>query len=906
MERMMTCLAAALAVVSAAAGELRLPGKTVGPADGPRILLLHGGRPWVSHGFAQNLANAGACVTELSSVYLDGLGGASIKPHMSDNTEPVAFDGVTPAFSDLGAYDLVLVSHIPSGLQDRLFTPERLDTLKRYVAGGGHVAFSSWATAKFGDGLSPVLLGDAVRSGATMHADRPSTRGFEMFTEKIPVFDGYRACRLVDGAEVLSWIRDDAGKELAPFVARLRIGRGSATFFNFQPTNPAHFLDFSNWAHAKALVAAVAAEASGRSLDAEKCVERLDPIPERQPVVEARASVLPPVLWVQENEEQPEVRGRTATFTNGLRIEVLDDGAVSVVWPKGGRIIRRFEIPTVKLARKATLAYDVNTAEMAEAKDFGEDAKLDWKLVSLTTSGYCAVVRYETDSGAAMKWAFKGGVLHLDGRDYPGFADSVAVVECPDLVGGVDFKAELVPEDPRFARRLSCYLPPRGYSEFDMTGATDADTSAWGVFGSGQPFELLVCGNGVYAGTPTGAEPVSLRMQRRQGGDAIVNTRHSGLGRINAPCATEFWWHWYSEGSERGNNEYLALYQLVRKKLRQRYGLKEIPGYPVAEYGYQLTEKEKMAVTKYAVEQGYRFVMPPSPETPIESINSQERMDEYRRIKAAGADVRIWTAGSYTQGIENRMVREHPEWFVRDEEGKIMQYGSSYPVYDLFNDSFCSWFTNIMTDAKNAGVRWVYRDMDGAAAGVVDYAKPESQPGIKQQIWYYRFFHNNGMSVGVEGMNPLVLDEYWYRREKYTSFAGKEFCMVGEIPGCLLSAGLSLDAFRTGMYACFPRFEHAGVAFGFDRIPGEVMRARRADSFTRKFNEALDICGMPFVRETAFGTVWTGRRGGAVFFWNPTDKATIDLPKGWRIRGIDGNVIRGAKGDEIYFIDKED
>lgn len=902
MKRLMTLMAAALAL-SAWCGEAKYP-KEEGPANGPRILQLNGGRPWTAHDFRSPLMTAGARVTCLSSVYLDGFGGASIKPHMSDKIEPVPFDGLTEAFRRLSEYDLVLVHNIPKDLQDKMFTPERVAALKTYVEDGGHLAMSYSATTNFGD-FGPLVLGGVVNRDDEMYAERPQGARFAMFSEKIPVFDRYRTGKLTEGAEVLSWICDASGKRLAPFLAKVRRGKGSVLFFNYQVLNPRHFKDFYNWAWMRPFVAATVAEAMDRDLNLEATIEKLDPIPERTPVKEAKASALPPTLWVQENEEVPKLEGRTATFTNGLKIEVLADGAVSVTWPKGGTIVRRFEIPTVKLAKKATMAYDTSTAEMTEVKDFGEQTKFDWKFASLETKGYRAVVRYETADGAVMKWAFKGGVLHLDGRDYPGFAEAVAVVKCPGLVGGVEFKAELTPEEPKFARRFSCYSPPRGYSDFDMSGAKTADTSNWSIFGSGQPFELLVCGKGVYAGTPTGAEPLAVRMQRKQGSDAIINTRYSGLGRVKAPRATEFWWHWYSEGPERAHNEYLALYQLVRQKLRQRYGLKEMPGYPVAEYGYQLSEKEKMAVTKYAVEQGYRFVMPPAPETPIESVNSPERLAEARRIKAAGADVRIWTAGSYTQGMQNRMVGERPEWFARDEKGKIMQYGNSYPVYDLFNDGFRSWFTNIMIDAKNAGVRWVYRDMDGAAAGVVDYAKPESLPGIKEQPWYYRFFHNNNMYVGVEGMNPLVLDEYWYRKEKYTSFAGNEFCMVGEIPGCLLSAGLALDAFRTGMYACFPRFEHAGAAFGFDRLPDEVKRARRADSFTRKFNEALDICGMPFVRETPFGTVWTGERGGAVFFWNPTEKATIDLPKGWRIRGVEGNVIRNAKGDDIYFIDRE-
>lgn len=883
------------------AGEIKVPAFK-GAENGAKVLFICGSRPWVSHNAAGSLLQAGLRVRELSSEYLDGFGG-SIKVHMSDPDEPTAFDGLTPSFDALGEYAAVMVNAIDKRGMTGIFNADRLAKLRAYVENGGAVVFTRRGVDAVGE-LLPVKPGKVEDAPVGCEAERPAIPGFAIFPEKLPGLGACNRCALKEGAEALSTLRTADGKEWAPYLVRRRLGRGYVWYLNAEQLNPTSFRNFANWAYAGAFFASVAGAAAGTEVAAEKCLEKLDPIPERRQLDEARASVAPAALWVQEHEEVPVVDGRTATFTNGLKLEVLDDGAVSVVWPKGGRILRRMEIPSVKRAKAAKIAYDTGTAEMTEVKDFGEQAKFDWKFVSLETKGYRAVVRYESGTEAVMKWAFKGGTLHLDGRKYFGFADAVAVTKCPGLISGVGFKSELTPEEPRFARRFSCYSPPRGYSDFDLSGKTTSDTSNWSIFGSGQPFELLVCGKGVYAGTPTGAEPMSVRMTRKAGADAIVNERYSGLGRVKAPQATEFWWHWYSEGPERGHNEYLALYQLVRSRLRQRYGLKELPGYPVAEYGYQLTEAEKMAVTKYAVEQGYRYVMPPCPESPIESVNNATRTAEHKRIKAAGADVRIWTAGSYTQGIKNPVVQAHPDWCAKDEKGEILQYGNSYPVFDLYNPEFRAWFTNIMTDAKNAGVKWVYRDMDGAAAGVVDYSKPESLPGIKAQIGYYRFFHDNNMLVGVEGMNPLTLDEYWYRKEKYTSFAGNEFCMVGEIPGCLLSAGLALDAFRTGMYACFPRFEHSGAAFGFDRLQDEVKRARRADSFTRRFNEALDICGMPFVRETEFGTVWTGANGGAIFFWNPVKKAVIDLPKGWKIRGVDGNVLHDVPGDAIYFVDK--
>ena len=50
---------------------------------GPSVLVLAGGRPWVGDGFASMLANSGCFVTGLNSVWLDGLGGASIKDFLT-------------------------------------------------------------------------------------------------------------------------------------------------------------------------------------------------------------------------------------------------------------------------------------------------------------------------------------------------------------------------------------------------------------------------------------------------------------------------------------------------------------------------------------------------------------------------------------------------------------------------------------------------------------------------------------------------------------------------------------------------------------------------------------------------------------------------------------------------------
>ena len=103
----------------------------------------------------------------------------------------------------------------------------------------------------------------------------------------------------------------------------------------------------------------------------------------------------------------------------------------------------------------------------------------------------------------------------------------------------------------------------------------------------------------------------------------------------------------------------------------------------------------------------------------------------------------------------------------------------------------------------------------------------------------------------------------------------------------------------------FSTTELSGYTFQFDRVKDEVVRANRMVSLVPKFNEALDNTGMPFVRETEFGTTWIGEKGGALFFWNPAKKVTVNLPAGWKIKGVDGNVLTDVKEDAIYLLEKK-
>ena len=106
------------------------------------------------------------------------------------------------------------------------------------------------------------------------------------------------------------------------------------------------------------------------------------------------------------------------------------------------------------------------------------------------------------------------------------------------------------------------------------------------------------------------------------------------------------------------------------------------------------------------------------------------------------------------------------------------------------------------------------------------------------------------------------------------------------------------------MFGCYPVFCLAGYTFNFERIPGENERAALAVKYVREINEALDLAGMPYIRETPFGTTWYGKNGGALFFANPTKKAIIDLPAGWEIKGVKGNVLTDVPAYSVYVLKK--
>ncbi|MCQ2378032.1 MAG: hypothetical protein MJ016_02330 [Victivallaceae bacterium] len=889
-------------VTSVSAGKKKRP-ETVGE-KGPKIVVFNAGRPWMGQSISNLLATSGCRAVCVDSRYLDGFGGASIKVNMTDVREPEPWDGITPALSQLSTKKLVVFHDFKDENLTKMLTPERIAQLRAFVEKGGHILFTIHTPFEVGD-LLPVKLGEYESvEGEDYVAKRPSAPEFAAFPETMPVFKQFRQAVPVDGAEVLSNITI-RGYTAAPYLVRKKLGEGSVTFFNGEYTYAHQLKEFSNWAYGAAFFCAVAANAGDIKLDAEKKITVMQPIPGRNEIGEVSVAVKSPVIGITPNDAAVSVADNTATFGNGCKITLSPLGSVSVSYPGvENPLIRKYNIPEISYSTDRSF-FDDKTAEATDAAATLTAADIKWQVASFTAEGNTAVITY-TAPDSEMRWIFTAGKLDLDGREYAGIADRVEIVKCPLYLNALSFKAELTPPEPLFARRNSCYSPPRGYSDFDMSGKTDGDTSNWSFFGSGQPFELVACQNGVYLANIEEAESMTAQLIRKKGSAFIDNIRNVGVGRVHAPVATKNYWHWFSAGPERGHNEYLAMYQLQRRDLRRKAGLKELPAYPICRYSHQISKEEQKAVRDAAIKAGYRFLALPGVEEPPDHSYSPDRHPMLQELQAAGVGAHIWTAGSYVQGDGGWIYQNHPEWFVRDKNGKIFAYaGKRYPVIDVNNPEFFEWYCSIAKPAIERGVKWVYRDMDGAAAGAVNYAKEESPNGMASQIKFYRFFHENGCRVAIEGMNPLALDEYWYRPALYKPFTGNEFCLVGSVPSANFHEGLELDFFRTGMFGCFPITELSGYTFQFDRVKDEVVRANRMVSLVPKFNETLDHVGMPFIRETEFGTTWIGDKGGALLFWNPAKKVTVELPEGWKIRGVEGNVLTDVQADAIYLLEKK-
>ena len=157
--------------------------------------------------------------------------------------------------------------------------------------------------------------------------------------------------------------------------------------------------------------------------------------------------------------------------------------------------------------------------------------------------------------------------------------------------------------------------------------------------------------------------------------------------------------------------------------------------------------------------------------------------------------------------------------------------------------------------------------------------------------------------IGIEGQNPLVIDNWWYRQRVYRPFQGREFSIFLSSPSTGTAGDdMALDYFRTSMFGTFTYINVDGYAFGFERTPGELAKVERMAKLNPHINKAQQLVGYPYIRETPFGTSWISEKGGALFFYDGVKELKVDLPEGWRIEGAEGDVLRDVKPDTVVYL----
>ena len=874
--------------------------------SGPKILIFSGMRPWLGEGFGNIFTKAKAQVVCLNGPYLDGLSGAPIRQHMNNTVEPEPIDGITPAFERLKRFRLVIFHLIPQQNMEKLFTPERIEKLKTYITNGGNVLFSMTAPENLGE-LMPCDFDGYETLPGVYSANRPQGDKFALFPEKMPVFRKIRVATPKQDAEVLSMVCDPSGTPVSVYIARKKIGKGSVTFFNAEKNNPTQVQDYSNWAFANAFFVALAADCANlKKLKPENCITTVPALPEAKLLDEVAVSVQLPESKLVENSADPVITGNSATFRCGSRITVDESGKISAFLPNQVQALFSYGSGgglTLQAAKQRK--FDSKTAEAVDVKEEMKSIDQNLKLTKIYAENGCAVLEFASKNSLVKRY-FKPAKFYLDGREFASIGEKIKVEKAPQLLSRVQTDAKLTPPEPLFARSMACYRGPRGYSEFDMSGKTKGDTNSYGII-SGQPFEYIVCQNGVFIAHATEIASIGMQLKRDVNAPAIDSSISFGFGRLPAPQETVWYWRSYSPGKERATNDYIAIYQYQRQTMRRNAGLDELPAYPTLEISYKISKDEQLEVVKFAADHGYRYVMFQNPESPIEKLIG--RKENCELIKSYGLKAYQWSAGSYTQGVDGWIYQNHPDWFAKDENGNLFRYFGSaknigYPVIDINNQEFLDWYMKLVEPLFEAGMGWIYRDMDAAASGTTNFSLPTSPNGIASQIKVYRFFHDHNCLVGIEGMNPLVIDQFWYRADLYAPFTGKEFALIGMAPWCDVKGALSLDPFILGMYGCFPRFEMECTALGVSRVDGEVERGLRIASLARPFTEALDNTGMPFIRDTPFGTSWIGDKGGALCFFHPVKKVTVELPANYRIKGVDGNTLTDVPKDTIILLEK--
>ncbi len=872
--------------------------------QGAELLLIHGMRPWTGKDCARFLSSAGLLVTCLSSEYLAGLGGSSIKTFLTDEHEPEPKDGITPAFAKLQEYRIVLINSMSENNQAGMFTHERIESMKTYVRQGGILILTIDAPAVLGD-LLPVTHSSKInrnREGKTV--TRPSGDHFISMPENWPCLSAFREVQLAPGAEQLSAIQDSEGRQISVFLARKTYGQGKVLFLNDSYQRRQGVRQFYTWAYGKVLMLGMIAEAAGLALDIESGFIPVPDPPPRKELSGISLNVQEPQLELLTVSGEAVVsnhpEGREIRLPNGIRILVSPEGELSF-WHAGASVpyLKKIKVPVPVSSEQARLESD--TAEAVYDLEAPKKAKLTWQL-SEVLGGQNAILRFLGSDGSCMDWEFKAGKLQLDGCEFAAVAGRVRLENSQNLFESLLFESSIPTAAGSRGICMSCYAPPRGYKDMDFSGQVNASLQTWNYFGNGQPFTWVTHAEGIYAEFVESPISVMASQKVKAGTPEAVQTSQLLVGRRRAPLQTPYLWYASTHSPENLHNAWLAMYQFLRQHYRRQAGLKEKPANPIANYENLCSPEEVNEVILTAAKLDFRSMNLPLCPTALESLNSEKLLERFAFMRQHGIMPRPWTPSDYCHG-DSEKIMVNKDWFIYNKDGELYQYFGKHPVIDLTNPEFQTWYRGILSKMIEAGMGGIYLDMGGQAASNVNYRGEEAGTGLDGLTDVFRFLHQHDIVASVEGMNPLVLDSYWFRQSKYTSFVGKEFALIGAFHTVNPGDDLVLDYFRRAMFGCFNPIALDAYVRDFERLRGEREKIDRIGQLNPLFNKALALTGMPFIRETPFGSSWVGKQGGALFFYDHVEELKLRLPPGWQLLGPDTQLLK-IKPETVLFFSK--
>ena len=527
--------------------------------------------------------------------------------------------------------------------------------------------------------------------------------------------------------------------------------------------------------------------------------------------------------------------------------------------------------------------------------------KVTWTMTGHQLKKDRVEISYTGSDNSKIRWIFRAGDMVLDGRKFAGVADNVVVDEMPVKINSFVFRA-IFPTSK--IRRTAVYSRPRGYIEGELDyNSSLTNIGTWQMFCGGQPFAYNLLKSGLVLEFPDAPVPCYIEQRAFKKASGSERKFRMILGRQKAPFELPAMWHFFSPGEERGNNDFMAVWQFVRQYLKGQFGIKTFPMRTCATFYLhgipnEMVEKYMETARKYNFKSMYLMFG----QSTLSFISGERAANIYAMARKNDLVPHPWSPG-YADSWHENVILNHPEWFLKDNKGKIQAYGKKRPVVDFNNPDFLKWYFDNTDKAIANGMGEIYVDMMGQASSNINYAGDTANPNLEGVIKAFQFWSKRNIPFAVEGMNPLGRDQALFSANKDINVAGKEFAYVGGSP---LTSGdrpaINFVYFRLLMHNATTNIHVDGVTNNFDRFPNECAQFEYIGRVNKIMNEAFEFVPDPWVRETPFGTMWMGKETGALFFYDGVKKLNLTLPANWKV--VKNGKLTNIPSESVIFLKK--